>query len=368
MQLALNVFHESTIAALKRNTETRETAEFCQIIQRWWNIVNVKTTTKCTTKRDEWSAPFRQQDDFRIQFLRNFISWLHTWNHPGNTEGIFTSDTYHAAVLTATTLLDILAYAQHIPDVKYVLTGKFQTDDLEARFRLYRSIAGRNYNVSYSEVVESEKKIRLHNIFAHGDHSDYEKLANDFNENSLHEPVDVCPFESLFESSYLETVKIDDSANLYAAGYASHAVAKKISCTLCKDAILDAKGSLVGDEYFDFLQRGGLSVPTGQVKALLFHMCAILQQILRVPSLSSMFFKVKNQKGLLSALTLQSVHADSFSIDLDRECSCGSSNFLLFSNICHRFANIALNNYTKSVRNNIREKDEYSDRRLSKFK
>lgn len=134
VQLALNVFHETTIAALKRNAETRETAEFCQIIQRWWNIVNVKTTTKCTTKRDEWSAAFRQQDDFRIQFLRNFISWLHTWNHTGNTEGTFTFDAYQAAVLTTTTLLDIISLRATCSRRKVCFDGKISDRRLRSPF------------------------------------------------------------------------------------------------------------------------------------------------------------------------------------------------------------------------------------------
>lgn len=368
VQLANNVFHESTIAALNETENARETAEFCLIIHRWWSVVNVKTISKATAKRDEWCAPFSDTNDFRIQFLKQFISWLHTWNHTGNTEGTFTSDTYQAAVLSTTTLLDILSYSLNVADIKYVLTGKFQTDDLEARFRLYRSIAGRNYNVSYTEVVESEKKIRLHKIFLHGDHKDYERLANDSNENSLHEPVDISPFESLFASTYLETVAIDISANLYAAGYASHALAKRISCSECIDIIVQAKGSFVEDEYFDFLQRGGLSIPTVEVKVLLFHMCAILQEILQQSSLSSLFFNGSNQKSLLSALTLQSLLSDNFVINFDRECSCGSSNFLLYSNICHRFANILLNNYSKSIRDTIRQNEDHSDRRLLKFK
>ena len=39
--------------------------------------------------------------------------------------------------------------------------GKFQTDSLEARFGQYRRLSGGKYNISLSQVYESEKKLRL---------------------------------------------------------------------------------------------------------------------------------------------------------------------------------------------------------------
>ena len=43
----------------------------------------------------------------------------------------------------------------------YILTGKFQTDNLEARFGLYRMLSGSNYLVSVIEILQSEKKLKL---------------------------------------------------------------------------------------------------------------------------------------------------------------------------------------------------------------
>jgi len=42
--------------------------------------------------------------------------------------------------------------------MKYVLLVKFQTDNLEFRFGQYRQMSGANYNVSVTQVIESEKK------------------------------------------------------------------------------------------------------------------------------------------------------------------------------------------------------------------
>ena len=43
----------------------------------------------------------------------------------------------------------------------YILTGKFQTDNLEVRFGLYRMLSGSNYLVYVIEVLQSEKKLKL---------------------------------------------------------------------------------------------------------------------------------------------------------------------------------------------------------------
>ena len=46
-------------------------------------------------------------------------------------------------------------------ELHYILTGKFQTDNLEAPFGLYRMLSGSNYLVSVIEVLQSEKKLKL---------------------------------------------------------------------------------------------------------------------------------------------------------------------------------------------------------------
>ena len=43
-------------------------------------------------------------------------------------------------------------------ELHYILTGKFQTYNLEARFGLYRILCGSNYLVSVIKVLQSEKK------------------------------------------------------------------------------------------------------------------------------------------------------------------------------------------------------------------
>ena len=45
--------------------------------------------------------------------------------------------------------------------LKYILLSKFQTDNLEGRFGLYRQLSGCNYLVLVQEVFQSERKLKI---------------------------------------------------------------------------------------------------------------------------------------------------------------------------------------------------------------
>ena len=45
--------------------------------------------------------------------------------------------------------------------LKYILLSKFQRDNLEERFGLYRQLSGCNYLVSVQEVFQSERKLKI---------------------------------------------------------------------------------------------------------------------------------------------------------------------------------------------------------------
>ena len=71
--------------------------------------------------------------------------------------GKLTKETFFALKHTTTAILQITDYCVDELHMKYILRGKFQTDQLEARFGKYRQLAGCNYNVSVRQVFECEK-------------------------------------------------------------------------------------------------------------------------------------------------------------------------------------------------------------------
>ena len=48
--------------------------------------------------------------------------------------------------------------------MQYILLDKFQTDNLESRFGLYRQLSGSNYLVSVKEVMQSEMKLKIRGL------------------------------------------------------------------------------------------------------------------------------------------------------------------------------------------------------------
>lgn len=349
-----------------------ETAEFCEIIRKWWDIVNTKSTIKGLLKRNEYCKPMKLDSDISFNFLEKFITWLEIWNNSVNNIGILSKDTFEALVLTTKSILNIVKFSLTELQLDYFLVGKLQTDDLESRFRLYRSMAGCNYKVSYTEVIESEKKIRIHNVFTHNK-KDYTKLIQNSNDNSLHDDsYEIADFDTILNSNfYLENAKAEDSSYLYVNGYASNKALQDISCESCRNLILKEKGMSTKYTYFNFLQKGGLSVASDEVGYILFHMSAIFQEILRQKDLKCKYLLSKNQKAILIDLTVNSLKKDDeciTDIDLDHECDCGASSFDIYFKICKTFANILLNNYIKEVNDLEHRKSGNTNRKILNFK
>ena len=130
--------------------------------------------------------------------------------------------------------------------MSYVLLGKFQTDNLESRFRNYHKLSGSNYLVSMKDVLQSEKRLKvtpLLNLFSSTkgtitirncliNFSDEKKPWCDINF------VDSFPFTNISKQN-----KIDDlSLLLLVSGYVAHKSISHISCEDCKLLFGDKEG------------------------------------------------------------------------------------------------------------------------------
>ncbi|GBL80019.1 hypothetical protein AVEN_29037-1 [Araneus ventricosus] len=104
------------------------------------------------------------ETDERYKFLDGFLNWLEDWKNMGCKTGMLTKETHSALYMTTFALKEITKYCEEEFNMKYILPGKFQTDNLEARFGLYQQMAGAQYHVSLRQVFESENKLRMHSI------------------------------------------------------------------------------------------------------------------------------------------------------------------------------------------------------------
>ena len=57
--------------------------------------------------------------------------------------------------------MEIVDHLTHNCGFDYVLTSRLQNDPIEHHFGLYRMMSGAQYHISYSQILESERRIKL---------------------------------------------------------------------------------------------------------------------------------------------------------------------------------------------------------------
>ncbi|XP_044766292.1 uncharacterized protein LOC123322410 [Coccinella septempunctata] len=252
VSLVDNLFHDSTIAALK-DFGFNDTADFLQLIRNWWDVVNNTSVIKGVIRRNEFSKPISGIDDYRVQYLEKFVSWINKW-HDLDSNGHLTNDTHKAFFQCTSTLLDIVKYSFAVYNIEYFLPGKFTTEKLEKRFGNYRLLSGCNYNVSLDEVLNAEKKIRVKRIFkSTGSTFSLDDIKKKFffenNDSSTftfdEDTSNIDEFTDVLNSDYLIDCAVDESAKIYIAGYGSHSAFKKLNCSICLSLIVEEKGFLI---------------------------------------------------------------------------------------------------------------------------
>ena len=171
---ALQVFNAKTLCALKgggfrkyleNKRDSRytlkgldETAEFIEIVVRWWQIVNNKETG---VYQRGGIKEIRTQDDNKLEELNNFSIMA-----PGMYVGVGTAriggltlDTSRAIVQTCRGLIALTRDLLLNERFEYVLLGHFTTDPLERAFGKLRQGSGGAYHITVQQVLE---KLRIH--------------------------------------------------------------------------------------------------------------------------------------------------------------------------------------------------------------
>lgn len=368
VSLVCNVFHETTYCALKTEFEANSgivssagTHEFIKIILDWWSIVN----TKSKFKKDHLSGPFCSITDGRLQFLNQFLLWLDKWKTLG--VGCLTKDTLSALYQSTFVLIKFINYSLTTLKIEYVLPGKLQTDNLEHRFSCYRQLSGGNYHISVTQIFESEKKMRLKSIlglksakYGQVSFSKHVLLENDFVDTG--ETINIDDFMSIFDNDILQT-EIDESSFLYISGYVAFKAVSKMSCLLCI-SILKSENTETDDKYFQELNRGGLTHPSGTVLEVGRHIFGVMT-ILISSQFEEHFLAHNKQKELLISLTKFSLlNSNHLKLIMYDTCLCTAEYITLFNLILSTYANILINNYTK-LKNDIiiSEKNHSSKKR-----
>nr|CAH7769842.1 unnamed protein product [Callosobruchus chinensis] len=333
---------------------SKSTADFINIILKWWRIVNVKTPFKGKRINDPYSEPvacnFLNEDD-KVVFLNKMLNWLTCWNDAAKFPNRLTNQTYTALHHTVYGMLEIINYCRDELKAKYILLGKFQTDPLEHRFGKYRQLAGGQYNISIRQLYESEKRLRIQSLMSLKSHSGNIPIST-FYDSDDNEPTapdnfnESYPFPDI-DVSEVDIEKVNDEMPVitYLAGYCCFSVLKKVKCDKCQQNLTYTDGFHVEDKHvlIKDLSRGSLKFPKDEVINIVLMQYIIFNKILE--NFEEAFLNITNKKQTLTQLILNFLkknnyimnfpHSDQHAVDsiVKIIVSCSSNTFL--KNYCN---------------------------------
>ncbi|XP_040077591.1 uncharacterized protein LOC120849444 [Ixodes scapularis] len=358
VRLVLKIFNDHVVQALRTLghdlgiQHVLETANFIELIVRWWKVANVKTPLKGQRLRDPMQEPVSSVADPKLKFLSDMVQWLDTWEAMDTDSGRLTNETHKALRLTCSTLVKVSIYCLRELGFSYVLLGKFQTDSLEARFGKYRRLAGTQYHISIRQLYESETKIRLQKMLPLVPATE---LLGRAQEQATHEEVtqeERNQFSITVDATDIAAKHDQMPAITYIAGYCAHAVLKKLGCDACEENLTLEERSIELDDasLIKGISRGGLKFPQAVVVNAVLHTQLVLEKLTDKEN-AAQFFAVRNQKGLLMSVTREMLTKYD---DLD-VCDFGHDPKVVMTHILSVSANTFLANYCRNQNEAIQD-------------
>lgn len=394
VNLCIKLFDDKNIAALKTTSSNSAdgTIQLMTIISRWFKIVNVKSKFKGCALRDPYQNPVFTLSDQNIVFLRSFIQWLDDWNNlelqgcenekksKNKRNGKLTKDTQFSITHTTKTLILLTKYMLEDLHFEYVLLGKFQTDDLEARFGQYRQMSGATYHVTLTQILESEKKLKLLSLIKlnssiSGSFSliDFLNTAETQSNQTSANSSDVDKFDNNFFFNNPEVSENDLMILIYITGYITYKV--KQNCRNCfrimsTERQFQLECSPTVNSYIKLLDRGGLCYAKEYFNQIVISTYCLFLTIIS-DKYEKIFLNCSSHKQLLRLLALKKLDCTEFELatesDEEGKCvTCGNSMLSLTKKTIDIFSNILLNNYSK-VKSDTTGRGTTSERKIKKF-
>nr|CAI5862419.1 unnamed protein product [Callosobruchus analis] len=163
------------------------------------------------------------------------------------------------------------------------------------------------------------------------------------------------------KTDYFTAYHVDEAVQAYICGYVGYSLVKKITCKKCSELLVKSKGIMLELDYFNYLQRGGLSIATDGIGYIYHHVCAIFTYITNNESIQNMLFNQSNHQNILATITVASLESNVF-INFTEICECGTPSNKIYTAVIMVICNILLNNFTKN-KNNINHKEKTDKKR-----
>ena len=147
--LAAPVLSNNTVAqALRRffpDGDAEKTAQFCDMVNKFFDCLNVRSTTKHVRKRNNFLAPYSSSNDERFDWLKNtFLVYLEEWHTATqHRPGVFSKDdrakmfislqTYQGLKITIYSLIEVTKFLLS-EGLQFVLSKRFCQDLIKEYF------------------------------------------------------------------------------------------------------------------------------------------------------------------------------------------------------------------------------------------
>ena len=159
VKLATQVLSRSVAVALEESgkEDVRGTAQFCQMMNDFFDCANVRSLTEHARKRNPFIKPYETPDDERFTWLKDvFLKYLEDWRESTlQREGNYSVDDRGKMFLSLQTYKGLkICVHSHIEAIQfllaegfqYVLSERFMQDVLEDYFGHQRSKGGHSDN------------------------------------------------------------------------------------------------------------------------------------------------------------------------------------------------------------------------------
>ena len=174
VKFAVQVLSETTARILQNfgTPETSETANYCQMLDKFFDCLNVRSLDEHQRKLKPFLKPYTSVDDERFLWLtQEFLPYLETWkentqNQPGNftknarSKMFISYQTFFGLQITVRFIVEVVKYL--LPNgCQYVLTERFCQDPIEEYFGIQRQLGRRNDNPDMVKFGYNDNTIRI---------------------------------------------------------------------------------------------------------------------------------------------------------------------------------------------------------------
>ncbi|XP_064093175.1 uncharacterized protein LOC135205849 [Macrobrachium nipponense] len=322
--------------------------------------MNVKSIFKGKRLNHEYATPMtNNSDDAKFQYLKDFYAWLEIWDETKEFGGTLTKETFTALKHTTNAMLEVTKYCLTEFHMEYVLTGKFQTDNLESRFGQYRQLAGGHYNISVRQVFECEKKLRMMSVLKQKlpfhDRAVHVAINDEINWNDLETTHTV---KGTLRDISLQVTQndIDNCKGVfpiitYLAGYCCYSVYKKGKCNSCKEMITGEHDEEIfpkNHRYLSGISTGSLLYPHDTAANIVMYCYIIINKLTQIPQ----FRTCNDQRNFASAL-IYNILVDDEALFPNEFCDSGHSTEQIEKMMIWASTNVLMNNYCCQENNSI---------------